>query len=159
MRPRVDVHAVDRLGDGAGAGRNLADVGGLQPRRLGGRGELAAELAEHEVLAAVLDEAERRGIPERRRSAVADDHLVAVGRAEQLGQVRPDVADQVLHGRLAVRGAEHRGPASHERLELRAAHLRGAAAETSVDGQEVGRDHEVRHPSILRSGVLPAPFV
>ena len=57
----------------------LAHVRGLEPRGLGGRGELAAELAEHEVLAAVLDQAEGGGIPERGRPAVAEDDLVALG--------------------------------------------------------------------------------
>ena len=150
MRPRVHVDALDRLRRRARAGGDLAHVGSLQPRRLGGRGELAAELAEHEVLTAVLDQAEGRGIPERRRSAVADDHLVARGNAEQLGEVRAHVADEVLHGRLAVRGAQERRTAGDQRLELRAAHLRGAASEASVGGQEITRNHEVGHPSILR---------
>src|SRR5262249_37471326 len=43
--------------------------------------ELRGELAEHEVLAALLDEPEDRGVPEHRRPAVAEQHLVAVGQA------------------------------------------------------------------------------
>ena len=86
--PRVDVDALDGFGRRAGAGRRLADVRRLQPRRLGGCRELAAELAEHEVLAAVLDEAEGCGIPEGRRSAVAGDHLVAGRCAEELAELR-----------------------------------------------------------------------
>ena len=52
----------------------------------GDRGELRRELAEHEVLGAPLDEAERGGIPERGAAAVAEQDLVAVGQREQLGE-------------------------------------------------------------------------
>jgi hypothetical protein len=51
VRPGVHVDALDRLGDRARSGIRLAHVGRLEPRR-GGGGELAAELAEDEVLRA-----------------------------------------------------------------------------------------------------------
>ena len=54
----------------------------------GDRGELRRELADHEVRAALLDEAEHGRVPEERRAAVADQHLVAVGQREQLGDAR-----------------------------------------------------------------------
>ena len=73
-----------------------------------GGGELAAELAEDEVLAAALDQAEGRGIPERGRSAVADEDLVALRDAEERGELLAHAADEVLHRGLAVRGAEDR---------------------------------------------------
>ncbi len=123
MRPGVNVDAVHRLRQRAGAGGHVANVGSLKPRCLRSGCELAAELAEHEVLTPVLDEAEGRGIPERRRSAVADDDLVARRKVEQLGEVRADICDEVLHGRLAVRGAEERRSTCDQRLELRTAHL------------------------------------
>ena len=112
VRPGVNVDAVDRLRQRAGAGGHVANVGSLKPRRLRGGCELAAELAEHEVLAAVLDQAEGRGIPERRRSAVADDDLVAGGKAEQLGEVRADICrrgSSRAPGGARCRGATLRG--------------------------------------------------
>ena len=58
-------------------------------RVLGDRGgELRAELAVGQVQRALVDEPERRGVPERRRAAVAEDHLVAVGQREQLPDAR-----------------------------------------------------------------------
>ena len=109
VRPRVHVDALDRLGRRAGAGGRLAHVGCLQPRRFGGGGELAAELAEDEVLAAVLDQAEGGGIPERGRSAVADDDLVALREARNSSaRCERTSPTRSLHGRLTVRGAEQR---------------------------------------------------
>ena len=55
-----------------------------------GVGELRRELAEHEVLAALLDEPERGDVPEHRRAAVAEHDLPAVRQPEQVGQARPD---------------------------------------------------------------------
>src|SRR5690606_41562906 len=109
VRPRVDVDARGGLGQRDRAGLGRAHVGRLEPRRAGGLGELAAELAERAVLAALLDEAEGRGVPERRRATVAEDDLVALGQAEQLREPLADASHEVLHGRLAVRSAEERG--------------------------------------------------
>ena len=64
--------------------------------------ELRRELAEAEVLGAFAHQAERRDVPERRRAAVAEDDLVALGQGEELGQALADVADQARTGRLAV---------------------------------------------------------
>ncbi len=49
-------------------------------------GELGGELAEGEVLAALLDQSERGRVPERGGAAVGEQHLIAVGQVEQLGQ-------------------------------------------------------------------------
>ena len=49
-------------------------------------GELGRELAERQVLAAPLDEAEGGDVPEAGGAAVAEHHLVAVGEREQLAQ-------------------------------------------------------------------------
>ena len=85
----VDVDGV--VGDGVGM------VAGLRrdDRRVGevrgggaGIGELAGELAEHEVLAAPLDEPERGDVPEHRRAAVAEHDLPArrAGRTARRGR-------------------------------------------------------------------------
>ena len=82
-------------------------------RVLGDRGgELRAELAVGQVQRALVDQPERGGVPERRRPAVAEDDLVAVGHREQLAQPVAHPADQVLDRRLPVRGAEQRRPRS-----------------------------------------------
>ncbi len=151
MGPRVHVHALDGFRGGSGAGRRLAHVRRLQPGRLGGCRELAAELAEHQVLAAILDETEGRGIPEGRRAAVAGDDLVAVRGAEELAELRAHLPDEVLHRCLTMRGAEQRRAGTGERLELLAAHLGRSAAEASVGGQDVTRELDVGHGSILGS--------
>ena len=63
------------------AGRRLDHLGVVEMgRRARDGGELRRELAEHEVLAAPLDEAERGGVPERGGAAVAEQDLVAVGK-------------------------------------------------------------------------------
>jgi hypothetical protein len=120
-------------------------VRALEPRGRGRLGELLAELAEHEVLAAALDERERGGVPERGRTAVAHHDLVAVGNAEQLAEALTHPPDQALHRRLAVRGAEQRRPGRRERVHLLRPHLGGAATEAAVCGQEVRGDRDLRH--------------
>ena len=68
-----------------GADLGLDDLGVLQVRRrLGAGGELRGELAEAEVLALLLDQPERGGVPEAGRPPVAEDDLVAVGQREEL---------------------------------------------------------------------------
>ena len=150
MRPCVDVDALDGLGARPRAGRHRAHVGRGQPRRLRGLGELAAELAEDEVLAAVLDEAEGGGIPERGGATVAQHDLVPLGQREQLREVLAHAADEVLHRRLAVRGAEHGCAVGHQRFQLGSTHFRRAAAESSVGGQKVTGELDVRHGTSLR---------
>jgi aspartate/methionine/tyrosine aminotransferase len=80
-----------------GAGRRGDDLGLVQ-EGCGGdrRRELRGELAERQVLAVALDEAEGGGVPEDRRAAVAEDDLVPVRQREQRGQALPDPGDEVL---------------------------------------------------------------
>ena len=82
--------------------------------------------------AAPLDEAERGGVPERGAAAVAEQHLVAVGQREEVGEAR--------HGRgpppsgrraLAVAGAEVAGAGRGER--------RRALRRRTFDGPEPKR--------------------
>ena len=49
-------------------------------------GELRRELAEHQMLGALLDDAEGGRVPEQGAAAGAEQHLVAVGEREQLGE-------------------------------------------------------------------------
>ena len=50
----------------------------------------------------VADEAEGCDLPERGRSAVAEDDLIAVGKAEELRETRLYPAHEILDRRLAV---------------------------------------------------------
>ena len=83
-----------------------------------GVGELAGELAEHEVLAALLDETERRHVPEHGRAAVAEHDLPAVGQGEQLGEAAADVADEAFDRRLAMRRADDRRRRGDDSVDL-----------------------------------------
>ena len=86
VRPAVDVDAVLRLRQRQRAGVALGDHRVGEERRLGdARGELRGELAEGAEGGAVADQAEERGVPERRRPPVAEHDLVAVGQVEQVG--------------------------------------------------------------------------
>ena len=141
MRPRVDVDAVGRGGQRQRPGVGLGDHRVAEEGRLGHAGrELRGELAVAAVRAAPPDQADGRGVPERRRPAVAQDHLVAVGQVEQLGQALAHLAHQALDRRLPVGGPHEGGAAGGQRLEGLGAHLRRAAAEAAVGGQEVGGD-------------------
>jgi hypothetical protein len=111
----------------------------VQPRGGGGLRELAAELAEDQVLAALLDEGECGGIPERGGAAVAEHDLVAVGDAEQLAEAILNALHQVLHRSLPVGGAEQFCAHSREVLELFRSNLGWSAAESSVGGQQGSR--------------------
>ena len=76
---------------GALARRRLAHLRVVEVRcGAGDGGELRRELADHEMGAPAFDEAERRRIPEQRRAAVADQHLVAIGKREQVGEPGAD---------------------------------------------------------------------
>jgi hypothetical protein len=150
VRPRVEVDALEHLDIGALPARHLDDVGLVEEGCGGGGGELRAELAEREVLAALLDEGERGHVPERCRAAVAEQHLVAVGDREEVGEAGAHASYELLHGRLPVGGTEEVGM----RLEvgqLLGTHLRGPASEAAVDGQQRTGDLERRHAPILRA--------
>jgi hypothetical protein len=105
------------------------------------------------VLGAVAHQAEGGDVPEGGGPAVAQDDLVALGEAEQVGDALAHGADEVLHRGLAVRGAEDRGAQRGEVLDLLRADLAGAGAEAAVPGQEVGGKGQGRvllgHPASL----------
>ena len=89
--------------------------------------------------------AEGGGVPERRGAAVAEDHLVAVGEGQQLGEPVAQRTDLELHAGLPVRGAEVRAPLGRigrcqQRLNRLGPDLGRAAAEAAVGGQQVGGD-------------------
>ena len=116
------------------AGRRvmITDRIGEVRRRGAGIGELGGELAEHEVLAAPLDEPERGDVPEHRRAAVAEHDLPPVGQGEQLGEAAADLADEALDRRLTVRRADDRRRRGDDSVDLLGAHLRRTAAEAAV---------------------------
>ena len=117
----------------------------LEVRRGGCRlGELRRELAEAQVLAAAVDEAEGGGVPERRGAAVAEQHLVAVGQREQLGQAVAQRPHLELDPGLAVRRAQVVAGRGHqERVDRLGPHLGGPAPEASVAREQVGRDRDL----------------
>ena len=72
------------VSSGAQPGGASTDRRRLEPwRPLDDGHELGRELAERGVSAALPDQAERRGVPERRRPAVAEHHLVTVREGQQ----------------------------------------------------------------------------
>ena len=133
---RVRVHVAD---DAVGELRTQAGCGLAHLRIVEvGRGacdcgELRRELADHEVRAALLDEAERRRVPEQRGAAVADQHLVAVGKREQLREAAPDPADHAAHAVLAVARAEVAGRGVGERGDGLVGNLRRPGSEAAVE--------------------------
>ena len=138
----VDVGVGPGLGVGAG-GRGddlgLAEVG--RGRRRGG--ELGRELTEGQVLAALVDEPEGEGVPEHRGAAVAEDDLVAVGQAEELGEAVAQRADHEADAALSVTGAEVGGGGGGEGGDGLGTDLGRAAAEAAVGGQQLGGDRDV----------------
>ena len=81
---------------GSVAGRRVDDDRVGQERRLARAGrELGRELAVGQVQRALADQAAGGGVPERRRAAVAERDLVAVGQREQLAQAGADLADEL----------------------------------------------------------------
>ncbi len=91
-------------GAGASPGSASITIGSARNGAAGGHpGELAGELAVGEVERALAHEAGRGGVPERRRAAVAEHDLVALGGAEQLGEPAADAPDEVPDRGLAVR--------------------------------------------------------
>lgn len=135
----VDPH----LGDGERMG---AGIGGDHRRTVeegrGGCGlrELGGELAEGQMLAASFDESERGDVPEHRRAPVAQQHLVAIGHGEHLGDAVAQAADHRLDGVLAMAGAEVVATGGGQRRHRLGAHLGRTAAEAAIGGKEVGGD-------------------
>ena len=110
----------------------------------GGVGELARELAEHEVLAAGVDQPERGDVPERGRAAVAEHDLPSVGEGEELAQPGADLPHHVTHRSLPVRGAHPVPTGRCERLHGLGADLGRTAPEAAVARQERGRYLQAR---------------
>ena len=138
---RVGVRVDGRVGDQLGVRARFRSQHDrvVEERRGGGHGrELGGELAEHEVLGPPVDEAERGGVPERGASAVAEQHLVAVGQREQVGQAGPDAADDRPHPAPAVAGPEVRAAHVGERTHRFGPHLRRSGAEAPVAGDQLG---------------------
>lgn len=132
-------------GDRSRAGFGAQDKGRLQVRGgVGGLRELLTELAEGRMRGPLTDEAEGRDVPEHGGPAVAEHHFIALGQAEQIGQSGADAADEVLHRRLAVAGAEHLGRGRGQRLDLGRTDAGRAGPEASVGGQKVVRDLNIR---------------
>ena len=141
VRPGVDVDAGLGNGVGKAARVGLDDRRGVEPRRLlGGLGELRRELAEAEVLALLLDEAERRDVPERGGATVAQHDLVALGQVEQSREPLAHPADDVPHRGLAVGRAHQAGTGRGERVEVAGLDLRRAGTEAAVGGLELCGD-------------------
>ena len=141
---RVEVDVVDGHGLGVGPRRGLDDLGVFEMGcRLGGGRELGGELAEREVLAAPLDEAEGGDVPEARGAAVAEHDLVAVGEREQLPQPAAEPAHDRPHRGLAVAGAEVARRRRRQRGHLLGAHLGGTAPEPPVGRLEGVGDADV----------------
>ena len=133
----------------SGAGRRLDDHGVDEERRLlRDRGELRRELAEDEVLAALLDEAERGGVPERGAPAVAEQHLVPVGEGVEVRGALTDAADDGAHALAAVTRAEKVGAGGGEAGQRVGADLRRARAESTVGRTQLRRQLD-GHPARL----------
>src|ERR671914_97720 len=127
---------------GAGVTREhfrRVEVGG-QLRRLG---EARRELAEDEVLAALVDDAERERIPQDRGTAVAEDDLIVVGQREQLREALFEPAHHGADRGLAVTRSEKAGCALRERLDRLRPHLGGAGAEPAVGRPQLARNDDV----------------
>ena len=114
------------------------------------RGELRAERAPGAERRARGDEARAGHVPECRGAAVAQDDLVVLGDRQEGAQSFLQRGDHASNGGSAVGGSheERRGKC----LDLRGAHLGGAAAETSVSGKDVlGDVGESHHGNSLVS--------
>ncbi len=100
---RVRVHT--RLGDEADRATGWRGPYGRLGQERGSLDlgdELRAELAERGELGPVVDQRERGHLPERVRAAVAEDDLVPVRQAEELGEPATEARDFVPYRRLAV---------------------------------------------------------
>src|SRR5689334_11657319 len=90
-----------------------------------GRRELRRELAERQVLASALDDAEHGRVPERRRTAQAEDDLVTVGQREEGREAVAHPTHHAADAFAAVAGSEVGGPRRGERGERLGADLGG----------------------------------
>src|SRR5207249_3590466 len=105
-------------------------------------------LAEREVLAAPLDQAERGRVPEQRRAAVRHQHFVPVGQCEQLGDPLADAMDDALHAGLAVARAHQPGAGRRQGGQCLGPHLRRPAAEPAVARAQVVGQSYIRRANI-----------
>ena len=155
VREGVHVDIRVGLGDGSGTRRALDHLGIFEMRcRAHDSRELRRELAAHEMLRAPLDEPKRRGVPERGRTAVAEQHFVAVGEREQSRETiahpahdRPDAGPAVARTHVPGRGVG-------QRANGLLAHFRRSGTEPAVRRQEIGGQGDrgggisrVGHPS------------
>ena len=81
-----------------------------------------------------------RRVPEQRRAAVADQHLVSVGEREQLGQTVPDAVHHGADAVFAMARAEEAGRRVGERGNRLVGNLRRTGAEPPIGRPEVGGD-------------------
>jgi hypothetical protein len=133
VRPSDDVAAVGDRVDHSGTSRlDLGDDRVLEERgaRRDGR-KLLRELAARGVVPAALDDSSRGRIPERRRAAVAEDHLVAIRQRQKRAQAIANTADEVLHWSLPMARAEVPRVALKS-LKLLRTHLGRPAAKAAV---------------------------
>ena len=160
QRIQVDATLGDRFGMGASLGTN--DSWFPEVRCCSGRlSKLGGEFTEREVLTALLDEPERRDVPEHRGTAVPEQYLPPVGQCEQCAELRANVADEVLDGRLAMRSAEHRVAGGHDSIDLLVTDLRRPAPEPPVRWQQLGGNGDgggIRtHPTSMASHCRHSP--
>ena len=76
-------------------------------------------------------------------AAVAEQHLVAVGQLEELGDSLAHATHDGLDGLAAVRRAHELGGRFGERGDRFLADLRRSGAEAAVAREQRGREHEV----------------
>ena len=119
----------------------------------GGLTELRGKLAEVEVLAAAIDEAEGGDVPKDGGATVAEHDLVAIGQRKHFGQTVAQSAHHVLDGVLTMTGPEVVAAGFSKGGNGLGANLRRAAAKAAVGGKEVGGDDDggCAHPSIVAS--------
>src|SRR5690606_10053277 len=118
-------------------------LGLLEMRRRGGLGrELLRELTNDEVLGPALHETTGGDVPEGGGAAVAEDHLIALGEGEQLGEALTDSRDLILHRRLTVRGAQHGAGDRLQRVHLLRPDAGRTGTEATVRGKQVLGDRQ-----------------
>ncbi len=110
----------------------------------GGGGELRGELAEGQMLALAVDEAEGGRVPKAGGAPVPEGHLVAVGQGEEVAEPVPQAAHHRLDRLLPVAGPEEVTGPGRQAGDGLGADLGGARAEAPVGGEQVVRDGDVR---------------